>query len=226
MNRLDGTLDGLLHLMDRQVIDCDGLLVCKVDDVELAAYDDGGVGVTGFLAGSAVLIPRLGRIGGWLLTLWLEMGAQRAGREIPWRIDLMDVDSVDSAVHLRIPRDGALVRELAADRGAGRRRLSELIGADVAGPDGSLGHVLDVRLEAGAGPAPTLVALIVGRGRPGTMLGYDRRGDQGPWLVRHVVRWMHRHSGLVAAGGIEEIDWEAGRVRVSGALEPLDPARK
>ena len=44
MDRLSGSLDAVLHLLDRQVIDADGLLVCKVDDVELTVFDDGVLG--------------------------------------------------------------------------------------------------------------------------------------------------------------------------------------
>ena len=57
-----------------------------------------------------------------------------------------------------------------------------------------------------------------------TLLGYDRRGDMGPWLVRKIVRWMHRHSGLVPIEQVEQIDWEQGVVRVSGTPRPLEPA--
>ena len=50
-DRLSGSLDAVLHLLDRQVVDADDRLVCKVDDVELTEYDDGVLGVTGLLSG-------------------------------------------------------------------------------------------------------------------------------------------------------------------------------
>ncbi len=59
-NRLTGSLDAVLHLLDRQVVDVEGLLVCKVDDVELTELDDGVLGVTALLAGPAALTPRYG----------------------------------------------------------------------------------------------------------------------------------------------------------------------
>jgi hypothetical protein len=41
MNRLESPLDGLLHLMDRQVMDNENLMVCKCDDLEMEERDDG-----------------------------------------------------------------------------------------------------------------------------------------------------------------------------------------
>jgi len=58
----------------------------------------------------------------------------------------------------------------------------------------------------------------VGRGRPGSYFGYDRRPDMGPWLVNRVVRRLHRHSAYAAIDDLEELDWDAGVIRV-------DPAR-
>jgi hypothetical protein len=40
----------------------------------------------------------------------------------------------------------------------------------------------------------------------------------GPWLVRTVVRRLHRHSAYVALTDLEELDWDAGVIRV-------DPSR-
>jgi hypothetical protein len=45
------------------------------------------------------------------------------------------------------------------------------------------------------------------------MLGYDRRSDQGPWLVRVVVRWLHRHTVIVGAEDAD-IDWDGAQVRL------------
>ena len=58
-NRLAGdALDAVLHLLDRQVVDLDGLMVCKVDDVELTEYADGVLGSPGCWPAPAALVPR------------------------------------------------------------------------------------------------------------------------------------------------------------------------
>jgi hypothetical protein len=96
----------------------------------------------------------------------------------------------------------------------------------VVGPDGeACGRVLDVRLEPDRLPEPRirLTTLIVGKGRPGTMLGYDRCGEQGPWLVNRGVRWLHRHTGQVPLE-YADVDFEARRVRLSRGPDPLESA--
>jgi hypothetical protein len=57
-----------LHLLDRQLVDREGRLAGKVDDVELERRDDGRLYVTAILAGPGVLAQRLGRrrLGPWL----------------------------------------------------------------------------------------------------------------------------------------------------------------
>src|SRR3954468_1742542 len=60
------TFDLRLRLLERQVVERDGGMICKVDDVELTPADDGGYVVTALLAGPLALGPRLpGRLGGW-----------------------------------------------------------------------------------------------------------------------------------------------------------------
>lgn len=223
-NRLHGPLDAALHLLDRQVVDSDGLLVCKVDDVELTEYATVPLKVTGLLAGSAALVPRLSaHHPNALRDYWIRLGVEQGEREQPYRIGLEDVEKVGSDVRLRAQREDYLRRQ--RDDGPGvRRRLSRLLGASVSGPDGApLGRVLDVRLEPDRTPQGPLrvVALIVGKGRPGSLLGYDRSADQGPWLVNRVVRWLHRHSGQVPVNAAE-IDFGTRQVRVSRPLDPLE----
>lgn len=208
MNRLDEPLDAALHLLDRQVVGADGRLVCKVDDLELRAYDDGTLAVTALLVGAPVLVPRLGgRIGRRLGRFWDELGREQADRMQPYRIELEDVDELVSAVLLRRDRDRLLRAEPPRERD---HRISDLLGMTVSGPDGRLGRVLDVRLEPTRHPERRLrvVGLLVGKGRPGTLLGYDRREEQGPWLLARVVRTMHRHSATVSVDEIDSIDWD------------------
>jgi hypothetical protein len=100
-----------------------------------------------------------------------------------------------------------------------RHRLSDLIGMTVSFAGGREDrHVLDVRLvpsERVPGPLAELRAagLVVGRRRPGTLLGYDRNPQQGPWLIRTIVRWIHRDSGYVEWSEVESVDWDARVVR-------------
>src|SRR3954464_8396082 len=97
-NRLSGALDAVLHLLDRQVLDADDLMVCKVDDLELTVFDDGALGVTALLAGMPALVPRYGDDGfGRLLhDFWRRLGPAPADRDDPYRIDLELVDRLDS----------------------------------------------------------------------------------------------------------------------------------
>ena len=66
--------DAALHLLDRQLVDPDGRLVGKVDDVELAEGADGVLVPTGLMVGMAALLPRLGdRSGPWLYRHWVRL---------------------------------------------------------------------------------------------------------------------------------------------------------
>src|SRR3954453_21532768 len=105
MNRPESPLDGLLHLMDRQVVDDDGLLVCKCDDLELEVRDDGTLAVTALLVGAPVWVPRLGT---WVGVRWRRLGGAQSDRELPYRIDLAEIDTVTQEIRLRSSRDGVL----------------------------------------------------------------------------------------------------------------------
>lgn len=235
-NRLRGPLDGVLHLLDRQLIDSEGEFLGKVDDVELtplhvlaagtgpaagAQAGDARLAITGVLTGPTALLDRFGgRTGRLLVERWGQLRMSEPLRTRPWRIDVGDIDRLDSALHLRVRRDGVLRR----DRDA--YRLGRLTGMEVEGPDGTrIGRVLDARFQ----PDPqqtddgdrhlVLCSLIIGRGRPGSMLGYDRRAEQGPWLVRVILRWLHRHS-VVAPAEHADIDWGDRTVRLP--VQPTD----
>ncbi|MBA3339204.1 MAG: PRC-barrel domain containing protein [Geodermatophilaceae bacterium] len=82
-------------------------------------------------------------------------------------------------------------------------RVSDLIGLDVHDAASAyLGVVTDLRCVQdgplrGSMQAPRVSALIVGRRHLGSLLGYDRRAQQGPWLVRVIVQRLHRHNIMV-----------------------------
>lgn len=82
-------------------------------------------------------------------------------------------------------------------------RASELIGRDVVDRAGrQVGVVTDLRCvldgpRRGALPAPRVEALMISQRHTGAVLGYDRQAQQGPWLVRAVIRWLHRGLRVV-----------------------------
>jgi sporulation protein YlmC with PRC-barrel domain len=91
--------DAALRLLDRQIIDRDGQLVAKVDDIELAEREDGRLEVTALLTGPGALGPRLGgRLGRWTVAVWRRLHPDV--RPQPGRIPFGDVTGIDSAVHV------------------------------------------------------------------------------------------------------------------------------
>jgi hypothetical protein len=93
------TVDLQLRLLDRQVVDRDGQLVCKVDDLELTPGANGVPYVTAILVGPRALGPRLGgRLGRWILALASRL-ADSPGAAPP-RIPFGAVTDVHSAVDL------------------------------------------------------------------------------------------------------------------------------
>lgn len=115
------------------------------------------------------------------------MSPQDAERGTPRFIPIHEVADVGSAIML----DRERLRLLVIHEPPGHR-LNELLHLPVVSGSGrALGRVLDVRLTRNG----DIDGLIVGRGGPGSLLGYDRRRDQGPWLVGTVIRWLHRGAG-------------------------------
>jgi len=226
-NRLEARwLDAALHLLDRQVLDREGLMICNVDDLELAEDTDHHLAVTGILVGPAALWPRLsGTLGDALRRTWLRLGVQYADRDVPAYIGLDLVDEIGAAVTLTVDREGLLDKQPDAETGEEHHRVGQLVGMDVRGPDGDRpGRVLDVRLAPkGSRTARRLEVthLVVGRSRPGTLLGYDRGDFNGPWLVHRIVKRLHRHTGLLPITGVTTIDWEDQHLDADRALEPL-----
>jgi hypothetical protein len=89
-------------------------------------------------------------------------------------------------------------------------KASDLLGRPVLDATGRrIGVVTDLRCVQdgplrGAMAAPRVHEVIISRRRTGSMLGYDRREQQGPWLVRRIVRWLHRDLLI--------LPWESVRV--------------
>jgi sporulation protein YlmC with PRC-barrel domain len=100
-----------LDLLDRQLVDKDGRLAGKVDDLELELPEGGGPPtVTAILAGPGALSRRLGgRFGAWLEAVAnrLREGDERRPARIPFGV----VKEVGSAVALSVAKS-----ELETDR--------------------------------------------------------------------------------------------------------------
>jgi hypothetical protein len=64
--------------------------------------------------------------------------------------------------------------------------------------------------------------LIVSDRHAGSMLGYDRRDAQGPWLVRAVVRRLHRNARYLPWTAVHDVAWTDRRITVDAdKLVPL-----
>lgn len=97
-------MDAQLHLLDRQIIDVDGRMVAKVDDVELQRRPDGSYAVTALLVGPGALGPRLGGVLGHSVTaVWSRLAHKTRTR--PGRIDISLVADIGSALTLSVRRD-------------------------------------------------------------------------------------------------------------------------
>jgi hypothetical protein len=82
-------------------------------------------------------------------------------------------------------------------------RAGELIGRDVIDRDGHhVGVVTDLRCVQdgplrGTMAAPRLDALLVTPRHTGALLGYHRPTQHGPWLIRTLIKRLHRHARLI-----------------------------
>jgi sporulation protein YlmC with PRC-barrel domain len=82
-------------------------------------------------------------------------------------------------------------------------RARDLIGQPVTTTGATaLGIVSDIRCTLdgplrGALCLPRVSHLVVSARHTGSLLGYDRREQQGPWLIRVIVRRLHRNITIV-----------------------------
>jgi hypothetical protein len=99
------TLDAGLHLLDRQLVDCNGRLAGNVDDLELELPDDGGPPVlVAIVSGPGALAER---IGGKIGNAWAALHRRlRPGTEPgtgPDLISFADVKKLSSQIDLAVP---------------------------------------------------------------------------------------------------------------------------
>ena len=120
-----------LRLLDRQVVDPDDALLCKVDDVEFERADDGSYHVSALLFGPLALGRRLpGRLGRWTVAVARRLSPQHDPQ--PRRIPFARVTGLGSSVTVDRSRDQldfpaleAWVRDHVVDRLPGSRHESE-----------------------------------------------------------------------------------------------------
>jgi hypothetical protein len=106
-------VDAGLHLLDRQIIDKDGLMAGKVDDLEVT-FPEGGSSppfVSAILAGPVALARQLdGRLGRWIGSLHRRLHGSAS--PAPARVSFGLVKKVGTSVELTVSRD-----ELDVNRG-------------------------------------------------------------------------------------------------------------
>src|SRR4051794_25789896 len=124
------TLDAGLHLLDRQLVDCNGHLVGNVDDLELELPDDGGLPVlVAIVSGPGALAER---IGGRLGNAWAALHRRlRPGGEPGADRDLVPfsgVTEVGSAICLAVPAEELATN--ASERWVRDRIIAKIPGAD------------------------------------------------------------------------------------------------
>ncbi|MGV9308458.1 hypothetical protein ACWDLG_34225 [Nonomuraea sp. NPDC003727] len=138
--------------------------------------------------------------------------------------------------HLIAPLPGSGATSGGPDHRPSRRsqpvdelRLGPLIGRPVADATGAVvGQVADVQLSQD-GPmlgqvqhALRVSGLIVVPRNTGQLLGYERGpGGQSPWLVRVVIRRLHRHSRYVRWEQIESLEPHVRLAVPAADLAPL-----
>jgi hypothetical protein len=97
-------LDAYYELLDRQIVDRDGRMVGKVDDLEVEQRDDGRIAVTGILTGPGALGPRIGGALGSIATAsWSRLSGRATDN--PKRLDIRHVTELGTVVRLDIDRE-------------------------------------------------------------------------------------------------------------------------
>jgi hypothetical protein len=96
-------IDAALRLLDRQLVDRDGRLAGKIDDLELDRRDDGTLVVSAILTGPGALGPRLpGVVGRAMVAAWRRLHGD--ADPAPGRIPFEKVTEIGSAVRLAASR--------------------------------------------------------------------------------------------------------------------------
>jgi len=96
-------MDALDGLLDKQILDREGRMVGKVDDLELEERADGRLAVTALLVGPGALGPRIGGGSGSIVVrTWVQLTGR--SRPDPDRIEYGEIAAIDTAVRLGVSR--------------------------------------------------------------------------------------------------------------------------
>jgi len=99
-------IDVGLEVLDRQIVDSDGRLAGKVDDLELAFPEDnaGAPYVVAIISGPGALARRLGgRLGAWIEGTHSRLHDERPPR--PARVPFSVVKAINNHVEVSVARD-------------------------------------------------------------------------------------------------------------------------
>jgi hypothetical protein len=121
-------VDAGLHLLDRQIVDKDGKLAGKVDDLELTVPDDGGPPfVSAILCGPEALGRRIGGpLGRWMQAAQARL--RSAGQDGPARISFGVVKRIVEHVELGVSADELDVTQV--DRWVEEHIIGKIPGAE------------------------------------------------------------------------------------------------
>ena len=121
-------IDAGLQLLDRQIIDADGLMCGNVDDLELA-FPEEGTGppiVTAIFAGPGALARRIGgRLGDWIESVHARLHPHPDPG--PARISFGVVKRINDHIDVSVPRDVLEVERL--ENWVRERIISKIPGA-------------------------------------------------------------------------------------------------
>jgi hypothetical protein len=113
------------------------------------------------------------------------------------------------------------------------RRTTELLSLAVLDRAGrNVGFVGDLRVGpsdrvVGVNAELVLDGIVVDGRHAGSMLGYDRHSDQGPWVLRQIVRLIHRHAFYLPWDAVLAIEWADDIVRIDESRRrPLESATR
>jgi sporulation protein YlmC with PRC-barrel domain len=177
-----------LHLLDHQLVDRDGVLVGKVDDLELVVGPDGTAMLGALLSGPGVLATRMGHgtYGRWRERMETAIDGPE-GRTS--RISLSAVRRISSGVELALP--APLLATYGSERWVGDHVIGRLPGGRQRREDGPQPGAPGVVLEGPPDGARSAQGSTPGRDHPG---GRVRASSV---LRREVVDTAGAHLGHV-----------------------------
>jgi GNAT superfamily N-acetyltransferase len=92
-------------------------------------------------------------------------------------------------------------------------KASDLLGRHAYDADGrDLGVIADLLARPSGRDGARIYAVLVTPGHRGRLLGYERPGIQGPWLLERFADWLHR--------GTREIPWAQLRLSPTETAPP------